>query len=259
MRLTAPRFWLSIESPWPSPSHPLSAPSGDTALSRTRLLIAVSVLAVLVAASLLLPIDAWLASAETWTEAHPQTSAAFYLAGATVAAVLFVPGSVIAMVAGYLFGLRWGIPLALVGLSVGAAGAFVVGRLLVREWVRARLEARPRLRALDRAVNEQSFAIIALTRLSVIVPFNLLNYVFGVTGARPMSYVAATFIGMIPPTALWTYVGTLAKNLADIRAGQVETELPNGFILVFGVVVIATIVALIHRSASRALAEQLDE
>ena len=237
----------------------MSAPSGDTPLSRTRLLIAVSVLAALVIAAAVLPIDAWLVSAEMWTQTHPEAGAAIYLLGATVAAILFVPGSIIAMVAGYLYGLRWGIPLALAGLSVGAAGAFFVGRLLVRDWVSARLEARPRLRALDRAVNERSFAIIALTRLSLIVPYNLLNYVFGVTGAGAASYVTATTLGMIPATALWTYVGTLAKNIADIRAGRVEAELPNGYILIFGVIVIATVVALIHRSASRALAEQLDE
>ena len=149
---------------------------------RQRLVAAGVFIAVLIAALVMLPLDEWLDQATAWNRAHPVAGAALYLTIAIVGCVMFLPGSVIAMTAGYVYGLTAGSVLALIGITLGAIAAFLNGRLLVRAWVFSMLESHPRLQALDRAVYAKSFVIVMLTRLSLIIPFNVLNYVYGVTG-----------------------------------------------------------------------------
>lgn len=206
-----------------------------------------------------LPLDAWLTEAAEWNKAHPLAGAGLYLFAVTVAAVLFMPGSVIAMSAGFIYGLPVGAGLAIAGLTSGALAAFVAGRSLVRDWVFNRMQSNPKLAALDRAVYDKSFLIVALTRLSLILPFNVLNYVYGVTGVKKLPYILGTAVGMLPAAVLWTYVGTLAKNFDDIRSGNLESGLPGGYVLAAGLVMIAIAVVVVHRTASRALTERLSE
>ncbi len=233
------------------PNHPRS--------QRARFVLAGVILAAVVVAVWILPLDQWLDRAGEWNKANPVAGAVLYVLFATVGAVVFLPGSVIVMSAGYLYGLSVGSCLALLGVTFGAFAAFMSGRVLVRGWVLSRLEGHPRLQALDRAVYDQSFVIVALTRLSVIIPFNLLNYVYGVTGVRKTAYVVATAVGMIPATVLWTYVGTLAKNFDDIRSGNLDSGLPSVYLLLLGLVMIVIVVYIVHRAASRALNERLGE
>lgn len=236
----------------------MSPPPGVTPNRRARLLLGACLFVALLLLLLAAPVDDWLFVAVTWSEANPRLSAALYVLFAAVAAVLFMPGSIIAMLAGYLYGMTGGSLLALLGLTLGAAAAFFCGRVLVRDWVSAELERRPRLKALDSVINERSFLIIALLRASVVIPFNLLNYTLGVTGVRASAHAAATALGMIPATLLWTYAGTLAKSLADIRSGRVQEDLPSGYLLVFGLIVLAVVVVIVHRAANRALSRQLE-
>ena len=163
------------------------------------------------------------------------------------------------MSAGYVYGLATGSVLAVIGTALGAFAAFLSGRLLVRAWVFSKLESHPRLQALDRAVYDKSFVIVALTRLSLIIPYNILNYIYGVTGVKKVPYFLGTAIGMIPATVLWTYVGTLAKNFEDIRSGSLDAELPSGYVLLVGLVMLGIAVFIVHRTASRALNERIGE
>lgn len=227
-------------------------------MNRTRLLLAAVLVVAVLAAVWMAPIDAWLTAAGDWSKGRPAASGVLFVVFSALGAILFLPGSIIAMSAGYLYGFAAGAPLALAGLTLGAVAAFFSGRLLVREQVAGMIRGRPKLRALDRAVNERSFLIIMLTRLSVVIPYNVLNYAFGATGVRAASHATATAVGMVPAAMLWTYFGTLARSLADIRAGRVESELPSGYVLLFGVAVLTVLVVIVQRAASRALAEQLD-
>lgn len=226
---------------------------------RLRLILAGILILVVLVGVLTLPLEEWLDRAGQWNKAHPLAGAVLYVLASVIGAVLFLPGSVIAASAGYVYGLGVGAGLALIGISLGAFAAFLNGRVLVRAWVFDQLASHPRLQALDRAVYEQSFVIVMLTRLSLIVPYNMLNYVYGVTGVKKVPYVVATTIGMIPATVLWTYVGTLADNLTEIRSGELETALPSGYVLVTGLILIGLAVFVVHRTASRALKARLGE
>src|SRR5206468_3640015 len=91
------------------------------------------------------------------------------------AAVLFLPGSVLTLGAGAVFGLARGVGLVWIGATLGATAAFLVGRYLARDWVARRIDGNPRFRAIDEAVAREGWKIVLLTRLSPVFPFNLLN------------------------------------------------------------------------------------
>ena len=96
------------------------------------------------------------------------------------------------------------------------------GRTLARGFIEAKISHNPRFRAIDQAVKHEGFKIVLLTRLSPVFPFNLLNYAFGLTPVSLRDYFLASWIGMLPGTVMYVYLGSAAKNLADLAAGKVE-------------------------------------
>lgn len=232
--------------------------TADTRQNWAGVLLAALVAAGLVAFLWFAPVEAWGALIERWAETRPLQASLLFLVSMTAFAVLFLPGSVIAMIAGYLFGLWVGAALSLVAMTTGACASFVVGRWIARDWVRARMQANPKLSLLERAVRSRAFTIVALTRLSLVMPYNVLNYAFAATGVGFLHYAAATMIGMIPAAVLWTYVGTLAKSIGEIAAGDVETGLPGNVVVIVGLVILVMLVVIVHRAARRALDAELD-
>ncbi len=116
--------------------------------------------------------------------------------------------------AGFAWGL-WGLPIVLVAATIGASLAFLITRYAARERIRRLLETRRNLAAIDKAVAEAGWKTVALLRLSPLIPFNLQNYLFGVTAIPFPHFVAATFVGIIPGTALYTYLGALGNAVGD--------------------------------------------
>lgn len=232
--------------------------TADTRQHWAGLLLAALVAAGLVAFLWFAPVEAWGRMIERWAETQPLRAGLLFVVSTTAFAVLFLPGSVIAMVAGYLFGLWVGAALALVAMTLGGCASFLVGRWIARDWVRARMQNNPKLGLLDLAVSSRAFSIVALTRLSLIMPYNVLNYAFAATGVGFGHYAVATMVGMIPAAILWTYVGTLAKSISAIAAGDVETGLPGNVVVVIGLVVLVALVIIVHRAARRALDAELD-
>ena len=176
-----------------------------------------------------------------------------------VACVLFVPGSILTLGAGFLFGVVWGTIAVSVGSVLGATAAFLVGRTLLREWIEGRIASYPRFQAIDRAVGEQGFKIVLLVRLSPIFPFNLLNYAFGLTKVRLWQYVLASWIGMLPATVMFVYMGSALKSLADVAAGGAEGGTPQTVFFVAGLAMTVVATVVITRVARRALNEAVAE
>lgn len=128
-----------------------------------------------------------------------------------LAAVLLVPGAVLTLGAGAVFGLIRGTVLVSIASTLGAACAFLVGRYLAREAVARKIAGNPRFVAIDRAVAGEGWKIVLLTRLSPVFPYTLLNYAFGLTPVKLGHYVLASWIGMMPGTVMYVYLGTLAQ------------------------------------------------
>jgi len=127
-----------------------------------------------------------------------------------LACVLLVPGAILTLGAGAIYGVIRGSVLVSLASTAGATAAFLVGRYLARDWVARKIEANPKFSAVDEAVGQEGWKIVGLTRLSPVFPFNLLNYFYGLTRVSLRHYVLASWIGMMPGTVMYVYLGSLA-------------------------------------------------
>ena len=174
------------------------------------------------------------------------------------ATVLFFPGLLITMAAGLLFGPLKGTALVSLGSVTGASLAFLIGRYLARNWVSKKAKSRPRFRALDEAIGKEGAKVVFLLRLSPVFPYNFLNYALGLTRVKFGSYLLASWIGMLPGTLLYVYLGSLAGNIASLATGTAPEKSTSQWTL-FGVGLLATIIVTVYvtKIAKRALNSQL--
>src|SRR5262249_7130703 len=138
--------------------------------------------------------------------------------------VLFLPGSILTLGAGFVFGVVKGSIIVSISATLGATAAFLVGRYLARDWVAKKIEGNAKFKAIDEAVAREGWKIVGLTRLSPVFPFNLLNYAFGLTRVSLRDYFFASWIGMMPGTVMYVYFGSLAGDLAAVGTGQRATS-----------------------------------
>jgi uncharacterized membrane protein YdjX (TVP38/TMEM64 family) len=194
----------------------------------------------------------------TWTRDLGPVGAVVFGAAYALATVLMMPGSVLTLGAGLLFGVVWGAVTVSIASTTGAALAFLVGRFLARDWVASKVSGRPKFQAIDRAVGREGFKIVLLTRLSPIFPFNLLNYGYGLTGVKFWPYMLASWVGMLPGTIMYVYFGSLARNVAAVAAGREKTTADYIFYGI-GLIVTVAVVVLVTRVARKALKNALPE
>ena len=182
-----------------------------------------------------------------------------FIVGYIVAAVAFVPGSLLTLAAGAIWGIFPGVPYVFLAAVLGSAAAFFVARYLARAAIERRLAHNARFAAIDRAVGVQGRKLVFLLRLSPVFPFNLLNYALGLTSVRFVDYVAAS-IGMLPGTFLYVYYGKLVGDLAAL-AGGAAVEKGIGYYVILAVGLVATLVVttLVTRTAQKALQEATGE
>ena len=221
-----------------------------------KLLLLVAAVVLLLLAVRLLPLRAWLDGVVAWASGTGIAGVAVFAAVYVVAAVLFLPGSVLTLGAGAVFGLLWGTVAVSVGATLGAGAAFLIGRYLARDRVARWAVANPRFAAIDAAVGREGGRIVLLTRLSPFFPYNLLNYLFGLTRVGFWTYLLASWIGMIPGTLLYVYLGFAGRAAAQAVAAP---GIGNAWELVFwGVGLAATVLLTFYltRLARRALAEK---
>lgn len=168
--------------------------------------------------------------------------------GATVA---FIPGSILTLSGGAIFGVVKGVALVSIASTTTAAISFLLGRFALRGWVSRKLVERPRFKAIDDAISREGWKMVFLLRLVPVFPFALLNYAIGLTGVRFWPAIFASWLGMLPATILYVYLGSLAKV-----ATQETTTAQK---VLYGVGLVATIVVTvwITRIAKRALSEKL--
>lgn len=200
----------------------------------------------------------WMRSVLQWIDGLDATGALAFIAIYIVATIAFLPGSILTLGAGVLFGVIQGFIYVFVGATLGATLAFWVGRYLARGWVAKKIAGNPKFQAIDEAVGREGLKIVLLTRLSPIFPFNLLNYAFGITQVSSRDYVLGC-IGMIPGTLLYVYLGSLAGSLA--RIGTTEPPLNPTVqwgIRILGLIATIAVTLYITRVARRALAASID-
>jgi len=213
----------------------------------------------IVAAVYSLPLAAWLSMLAEWGRDHPLAAPTIYVVCVVLATMLFLPGSIAMMISGYLFGFIPGFLLAAVAIPLGAQAAFELARWVARPWVRKKIDGDARLHAIEMALAEEAMLIVILTRLSLVVPFNLLNYLYGATSVKAFTYFIATAVGMLPAVALYVYLGTLARDLGQILSGSAAPPELGYWIFGIGIIAIVAATWFIHRTATKALKKHLAE
>jgi uncharacterized membrane protein YdjX (TVP38/TMEM64 family) len=195
----------------------------------------------------------WLLSALQWIDNLGTLGAAAFILLYIIATVAFLPGSIVTLGAGVVFGVVLGSVYVFIGATIGATAAFLVGRYIARGWVAGKIAGNAKFRAIDEAVNREGLKIVLLTRLSPIFPFNLLNYAYGVTGVSLKDYVIGS-VGMIPGTIMYVYIGSLAGNLATIGA-QTPTANPiaQWSIRIIGFIATVAVTLYVTKIARKAL------
>jgi uncharacterized membrane protein YdjX (TVP38/TMEM64 family) len=174
-----------------------------------------------------------------------------------VATVLALPGSVLTLAAGFVFGLPLGVALTSVASVSGATCAFLVGRYLARGWVEQRIASSHKFAALDAATRHEGFVIVFLARLSPAFPFNLLNYGLALTAVRLRDYFLASWIGMLPGTVLYVYLGAAAGDLSQLQNGDVDSGPAGRLLLIGGLIATVLLTAIITRKATQTLGRHL--
>ena len=183
-----------------------------------------------------------------------------FVATYNLATVLFVPGSVLTLGGGAIFGLWWGSVYVFAASILGAVFTFAIGRYLCRDRVVKYMESHPKFKALDRAVSQQGLKIVFLTRLCPLFPFNLLNYALGITQVSLKDYVLGSF-GMIPGTIMYVYSGSLVGEVAAIGTETVYTSPQDSavkwLINVLSFLATVAVTVFITRIASKVLKESI--
>lgn len=195
----------------------------------------------------------WLLGALGWIDGLGVVGGLAFIAIYMVATVAFLPGSILTLGAGVIFGVGMGSIYVFVGATLGAIAAFLVGRYLARDWVSRKIEGNASFSAIDQAVAKEGFKIVLLTRLSPVFPFNLLNYAFGLTGVSLKNYALGS-VGMIPGTIMYVYLGSLAGNLARLGTDSAAANpVAQWTLRMIGLVATVVVTVYVTRLARQAL------
>lgn len=233
------------------PGSNLLAPN-DSALCWGALLVIGLTLLVLARVA---PVQELLGSLRAWLDGLGPWGLVAFIAIYILAALAFVPGSLLTAASGALFGLAWGTA-AVSAASTGAAAiAFVAARHFLRETVARKAAAHPRFRAIDRAIGRGGWRVVALLRLSPAVPFSLGNYLFGLTAVRFWPYVLVSWLTMLPGTFLYVYLGYVGREGLTAVGGSSPSSPGQWALLVVGLVATGVVIVYVTRLARRALLE----
>jgi uncharacterized membrane protein YdjX (TVP38/TMEM64 family) len=227
--------------------------------SRThiRYAVLVAVLAAVVTAGLTLPLGQWSEQLVAWIREAGMAGVAVYAVVYVLSAVLMLPGSILTLGAGFAYGPIFGTLLVSPVSVVAATLAFLLGRTVARGWVAGRVERDPRFAAIDTAIGRQGFRIVALLRLSPVFPFNVLNYALGLTQVRLRDFVLGSFVGMLPGTFMYVYLGSLVTNVGALTSGGASGGFAQQILYWAGLAATIVVTVVVTRIARRALRESL--
>jgi uncharacterized membrane protein YdjX (TVP38/TMEM64 family) len=178
-----------------------------------------------------------------------------------VAVVALIPGSALTLAAGALFGLIGGTIVASLASTTGASLAFLISRYLARQRVQAWLQRSPKFDAIDTAIAENGWKIVALLRLSPAVPFNVQNYLYGLTGIHFWPYVVTSWLAMLPATFLYVYLGDLGREGLQAAAGNAGRTRSSAewAMLIVGLLATLAVTVYLSRLARKALRQRIKE
>lgn len=171
------------------------------------------------------------AALQSWVQDGGVAAPLLFMLAYTIATVLFLPGSLLTLAGGALFGPLWGTFYNLTGATLGATLAFLIARYLAADWITRK--ASGKLQQMIEGVENEGWRFVAFVRLVPVFPFNLLNYALGLTRIRLWHYVLASYLCMLPGALAYTYLGYAGREAVAGGAGMIQ----NG-LLALGLVVL---------------------
>ncbi len=206
-----------------------------------------------------LPVQQWLKTFNDWVGQMGLAGILVFIGAYAAATVLLAPGVILTVGAGFAFGLWKGFFAVSAGATIGAALAFLIARFIARDRIEAMAEGNEKFHRIDRAIGRRGAKLIFLLRLSPVIPFNLSNYFYGLTSVKFWPYVLASWIGMMPGTLLYVYLGTIGKVGLEASKSGGDHRSPIEYVFL-GVGLIATIAVtlIVTRIANRALKEKTE-
>jgi len=191
----------------------------------------------------------------SWVESLGAWGPLVFITLYILAIVLFVPGSILTLAGGALFGVLLGTVYVFVAAVLGSCLAFLIARYGGRQFVERRLGQNPRFDAVARAIAQNGLKITFLLRLSPAFPFTLMNYALGLTRVRFPDYILASF-GMLPATVLYVYSGRVIGDVAALAGGAPPQQGAGQYVLLaVGLIATLAVAIIVTRIARRALAE----
>jgi uncharacterized membrane protein YdjX (TVP38/TMEM64 family) len=206
-----------------------------------------------------LPFIRWAVDFIQWIKGFGPAGGLLYGLVYVVATVLFFPALPLTLGAGLVYGVVVGTLIVSPASVAGASLTFLVARYLVRDWVARRLKKYKQASAIDRAIEKNGFKVVLLLRLQPVLPFNMLNYALGLTSIRLRDYVIASWIGMLPATILYVYLGTITHDVSDLLRGRPNSGIAGRTLLWGGLAASALLVWWLGRLARKALQEELQQ
>ena len=160
------------------------------------------------------------AALETWVKDAGAAGPILFMAIYAIGTVFFLPGSVLTLAGGALFGPVLGTFYNLTGATIGATLAFLVARYLTSNWVEQKTGGR--LKQLKEGVEGEGWRFVAFVRLVPLFPFNLLNYALGLTRIKLSHYVIASYLCMLPGAIAYTYLGYAGREAVAGGEGLIQ-------------------------------------
>lgn len=232
-------------------------PTGRGSLPIGKIVLAVAALLGLIALGR--QVGGYVPAFAQWVDGLGAWGPAVFILAYATGTVAFVPGSLLTLAAGAIFGLAKGVVVVFIAAVLGSSAAFLVSRYLARSAIEKRLSTNPKFASVDRAVGSEGRKIVFLLRLSPLFPFNLLNYALGLTKVSFADYLMAS-IGMLPGTLLYVYYGKLVGDVAALAGGAAPEKGTEDYILWgLGLLATALVTTLITRTARKALREATGE
>jgi uncharacterized membrane protein YdjX (TVP38/TMEM64 family) len=214
-------------------------------------LIAIAALIVLIVTARVFGLDQKLGELKQWIADRGAWGPVIFVGIYAVATVLAIPGSALTIIGGAIFGSVVGVISVIFGATIGATLCFLIARYVARDAIAASMAKNEKFRKLDELTEKHGTVIVAITRLVPLFPFNLLNYGFGLTRVKLLTYVLWSFLCMLPGTILYV-VGTDA-----ITTAIKDKKVP--WVLIGVVVFILVLLTIIVKQARKKLKEKNDE
>ncbi len=228
--------------------------------TRTKILLLCLFLAAVILGAVFFPVNLWLHRFLDWVRGRGAVGMIVYGVAYIVGTVLLVPGTLLTVGSGFLYGTIIGTLIVSPASVLGATIAFLLGRSFARDWIAKKVSKYPKFEVIDRAIAKNGFKIVLLMRLNpIFVPFAILNYALGLSRVRLRDYILASWIGMLPATTLYVYLGSSVRNISDLLQGKLPSAGLWPQVLFWGGLLAAgALVYILTRIARQALQAEME-